>query len=743
MDETNVNAVPDSTVPALTFLIQTKKQLKESKSRKRYDEILGEINQFLINTRPQKNTIDQTEPQMILLAIPKGNGQNDFITMPRVANKKGGDSDAPRAEIPIAFSKILTAASVISSNAPDGQTYSMNKIKARLFYDLWKRTWTDTDMNGMNTLDFATQQLIASGTGAWRIYPKRVVLDKTGANGSKSKKVLYDDLYREPMDMNRTWLGTSYKPFSDMGRPEVLWEIDVTNEEYAKLKRSFNKRKARKDLQASSNLVGGVVSQEAQNEDNEKSKTHHTITFYENPLSNRYIIASNDTCFYDGEMPNDEIYGSVVVGHCFHSNFYDQYGIGYYEMMRGNQTIQNYIESLTVEQVVGEIFPIMFGTGTMQGDMTLKRSPNYLNVLPAGMKIDKITATGNSTLGMNFMDRLKNENDEITGINDIVSGEAGDGTLGQSVLQKEAALARLVKPRNSMSRMMEKDFCIAASWMEQDQVNDREFIFANQEQADAFKQLNPMFSSTQVKDDTDVPEDSEDTGIVDEGNDIASPDKTNDSLKVKGKIRILSSPRVPVSFDFKKADLEESGYQDQDINEAGKRNILVPRAKALQDVKSLETDGKIGYDKVILIIDQTSMLIPSIEIQKQVMMQLYPIAQNAITQIFQMAQQQPDLAKAQLTSFEHFLTVQKQNIYDFMPKSSYDQIMSGSMTPPPQPQPPQSPPMQPPQGENPNQPNPNQPLPATGPAQNNPPMGQAFNGGVANMGLKIGNNAKK
>lgn len=73
------------------------------------------------------------------------------------------------------------------------------------------------------------------------------------------------------------------------------------------------------------------------------------------------------------------------------------------------------------------------------------------------------------------------------------------------------------------------------------------------------------------------------------------------------------------------------------------------------------------------------MLIPSEEIQKQVSMQLYPIIQNAITTIFQMAKIDPDAAKSQLKSFESFLKQQKVNIFDYIPKDLFDKIMQGQM----------------------------------------------------------------
>lgn len=655
------------TNPTLDFIVKTKEELKNSNNRQIYDDLLREIDVNMVNTRPQKRTIDQTEPRTVLLTVPRGNGNNDFVVLPRVMAQRGGESNTPRAEVPIAFSKIIVAASALFSSMPDGQAYSVNKLKARTFYELWKRSWAVVDMNGANTIDYSVQQMLTTGTGVFRIYPKQVVIDKTvdmGGKKVKTKKIIYDDIYREPLDMSRTWLGLSYRPWSDDGRPEVLWEIDITKDEYKKLKKKFGKRAPKN---GSPTNEGGAVSEEALMEDPDKDENYVTLTFYENPKANRYIMASSDIVFYDGEMPNEEIYGQTVVMHCLHKNMTSPYGVGFYELIRGNQAIQDYIQSLTVEQVAAEIIPIIFATGNIQGDMTFQRSSTKLNVLPNGVKVDKMAMTGNSTLGMNMIERLRAENDAITGINDIVSGVSGAKTLGETVLLKEAALARLIKPRNSLARALEKDFCIFASWLEQDQKLPREFIFTNEDQIKAFDQVNPMFHNEDV---TAEPE----------------KDEFGNPIPVT-EYKVKSSLRVPLSFDFNEQDLNESGYEDQNIEELGEAKNLVSRSKAISTVMDYDDPEKIGYDRVYMVVDANSMLIPSPELQKQVSMQLYPMIQQAIATIFGLAGSGDVFqARSQLRAFTTFMESQKLNIYDYIPKDLYDQLMTAE-PPPPQPMP--------------------------------------------------------
>lgn len=630
------------------FLKEKKGELVNNKYRLIYQSILDEVKSNLVKTNPQKQTIDETKSQMVLLTIPKGNGQNDFLTLPRVFQSKGQEYDVPRSQMPIVFSKVVTAISIVLGNIPDGVAHSINKIKARAYHDLWKASWADVEKNGLTTLQFAALEQFLTGTGVWRIYPKREETTVT-KNGKQVPKILYDDIYREPLDMNRTWLGLSYKPYSDNNRPEVLWEIDITKDDYAKLKKRFKKRGKRKN-------TGASVTEEARSEDGNKNQTHVTLSFYENPMENCYIVCSSEDTFYSGDLPNEEVYGSTIITHAMNKDFQNPYGVGFWELMRGNEAIQNYISSLNTQQVATEIEPVIWASGNIQGDMFLKRSSNYVNTLPAGVKLDKLTTTGNSTLGMNYIEVLKKQNDDITGINDIVAGASGANTLGETVILKEAALARLMWPRNSLARGLEKDFIIFQSWLEQDQIKPREFIFNSEEEVKSFMDANPSFNheSSVDTDENGIPEHS-----------------------------VFSAPNVKLSFDYSKPHLEESDYQDSGVVETGHSSRLVPRNKVVEDMSNLDKD--MGYDKVILVVDPASMIVPSQEIQKQVSMQLYPIIQNALMQIFGLAKTDPEQAKAQLKSFNTFMDSQKQNVYDYIPKEAYDAIIGGEMAPPPMP----------------------------------------------------------
>ena len=81
-------------------------------------------------------------------------------------------------------------------------------------------------------------------------------------------------------------------------------------------------------------------------------------------------------------------------------------------------------------------------------------------------------------------------------------------------------------------------------------------------------------------------------------------------------------------------------------------------------------------DYVEFVIDPDSMLLPSLEIQKQTHMALFPIITNQINVIYSLRRTDPEAAASQLRSLEQLFVVQRQDIYDYIPKEQYDAIIA-------------------------------------------------------------------
>ena len=343
---------------------------------------------------------------------------------------------------------------------------------------------------------------------------------------------------------------------------------------------------------------------------------------------------------YDGELPNDDNYGSVVTARCFVKDINDPYGVGLYEMMRGNTALYTYINSLNAQQIEAEIFPLLFGAQVQNGTATYKRGPNVVNPKHPGSDIDVIRTTGNVSGGIAFGDKQKQTIEEITGVNNIVAGQNAESTLGSTVILKEAAYNRLTPPKNSMVDGLQLDAHIANSWIQQTYPVDKIFMIDNDQQLAEFTKQNPDYF-------------------------MESQEILDDEGKMKG-YAVAASKNLRLNFDF------------------------TPEGEMMEDVPTRTISSKKLFDEMTahghksdyieFIIDPDSMLLPSIEIKKQTFMSLFPVITNQITIIQSLRIQNPEGAITQLKALEQLLDIQNQNIYDYIPKQQYDAILA--MTPP-------------------------------------------------------------
>jgi hypothetical protein len=326
----------------------------------------------------------------------------------------------------------------------------------------------------------------------------------------------------------------------------------------------------------------------------------------------------------------------VVVARCFVKNLNDPHGVGLYEMMRGNTALFTYINSLNAQQVEAEIFPLLFGAQVQNGTATYKRGPNIVNPKHPGTEIDVVRTTGNVQQGIAFGDKQKESIEQNTGVNNIVAGTDAENTLGSTVILKEAAYNRLTPPKNSMVQGLELDAHIANTWIRQTYPVDKIFMIDSQDQLAEFakQNLDYFIESQEVLDDNGVP-----VGYV-----------------------AAASKNLRLNFDF---------TQDGEMME----NVPTRTISSRNLFTELKDHGHIS-DYIEFIIDPDSMLLPSLEIQKQTFMALFPVITNQITLIFSMRNQDPEAAASQLMALEKLLDIQNQDIYDYISKTDYDAIIA-------------------------------------------------------------------
>ncbi|MCK5017849.1 MAG: hypothetical protein KAS32_12370, partial [Candidatus Peribacteraceae bacterium] len=398
----------------IRFVADKKKEMKKSQYRVRFDALAAEIDKNLMNTAVSygQKLYEKSGWGSMVFYNKMANGSYDINVYPnKLASRDQNKSGVPVSQEPIAFSKIIIATSVLAGKLPDAKVVADDKVYAKASYELWKRSWSMTGANGENTLMITYQNLFTYGWAAWRVYPRRVQTKRNGVD-----KILFDDIYREPLECTRTWLGVGFNNGDVWSQTEVYYEKDMPKEEFFLMYPEAKKGKNKKKLEYVS------VSEESSDEDSQNVETKVTIGYYENVLTNRYIVVCGKMKIYDGELPNDGSHGSVVTARCFQKNLNDPYGVGLYEMMRGNTAIYTYINSLNAQQVEAEIFPLLFGAQVQNGSATYKRGPNIVNPKHPGSDIDVIKTSGNVQQGILFADKQKQNIEDNTGINNIVAG---------------------------------------------------------------------------------------------------------------------------------------------------------------------------------------------------------------------------------------------------------------------------------------------------------------------------------
>jgi hypothetical protein len=383
----------------IKFIDDKKKEMKNSQYRNKFDSLAAEIGINIMNTNVSygQKLYEKSGWGSMVFYNKMANGAYDINVYPqKLTDRDQNRSGVPVSQEPLAFAKIMIATSVLAGKLPNATVIADDKVYARAMYELWKRNWSMTGANGSNTLMLTYQNLFTYGWAAWRVYPRRVQVQRKGVT-----KIMFDDIYREPLDVRRTWLGLGFNHGDCWSWGEVYYERDMPKEDFFRMYPNADSAKNKKKLQYCS------VSEEAKDENSEKIRTHVTIGYYENYLANRYVVVCGKMKIYDGELPNDGSHGSVVTARCFVKDFNDPYGVGLYEMMRGNTAIYTYINSLNAQQVEAEIFPLLFGAQVQNGTATYKRGPNIVNPKHPGSDIDVVKTSGNVQQGIIFADKQK------------------------------------------------------------------------------------------------------------------------------------------------------------------------------------------------------------------------------------------------------------------------------------------------------------------------------------------------
>lgn len=616
------------------FLRDKKKEMKENESRQRFDRLYREIEMNLVNTEEQNPSAGKngagSQKVWTPVMMPFNGGKN-YRHIYTLSDDSTSTSSLPTSFEPYTFSKVLVATALFGAKIPDANFQAQDNVWAAAMYKLWKETWKNRDGNGKQALEAFVQNSFLYGWAAMRTYPKRIQQYSKGV-----PRIRFDDIYRQVLKPNRTWLGVGYSNSDRWTQIEFLYEEDMPYDVFCELFPDAPKDK-----------LDFVTNGSTDDDKHSYQAKHVTISHYENEITNRFIKACGDYVIYDGELLNEDGHTDIQVSNCWVRDQHDPYGVGLYELARSNERVANHLRLLNIEQMEAEVRPLLFGATFGNGEMTYKRGSNIINPKPQGTSLDVVNTNGNVAMGMNVVKSEKNSLDAITGINDVVAGIGSETTLGATVIAKEAAQQRLLLPRNSIIRALEKDAEVCVSFIEQ--VYPEYYIYETDSEEDSkrFVAMNDSYV-TQV-------------------------------AKINDKYVVLASKKLTIDFDFDIDEINEDNADTEGIEVEDLDKGVVVSRKALFDALK-EVKDKINLSRVLEVeIDATSMLLPSEEMQKQNIMTLYPLISESTTMIVQAAKEDKETANVMTKQLMALLRTFRVDPYEWLPRDMVNKIIAGEL----------------------------------------------------------------
>lgn len=624
--------------------LQMKKdEMKNTKYRLKYDSILSEIANQLVDTENKNYSPSASNtPNHNLIFYPTSQGGGGIDYIPQLVKKTASQTTSvPQVKKPFAFSKINIATSLLGTRVPDGNFESDDKLLAMTYYELWRKTWLNDEGNGQSAFQSTTQNTCTTGFGAMKTIYKQVN-QPVKSGDCTVQRVRFDDIYRVSMDPARLWVGVGYKNSDYWSRVEYLYEEDIKYEDF----KFMMKKAGIEDMDEKKiNFVKSSLSPEGAEEDTKKKSTHVTITYYENELTNTYLIMCGPYCLYDGELTSPDGYASISTANFLVDNDRNPYGVGLWELCRGSESLMNHLMFMNAQQVEAEISPIIFASQIGMANGQIQRGPNNINPKTPGTEIDVVRTTGNPSASMGLVANESNILDGIIGITDVVAGLGSEATLGGTVIAKEAALQRLSVPRNSLVSMIRREAYVACSYFKYYYGNSRFASFKTQDALQKFRELNPSYFVEPVE-------------------------------RLDGSLVGLFSKKVSLPFLANIDSTHPDGYTLEENTPATySRKELMARVHTISDQSPLSKE-------ILITIDPSSMLQPSEEITQQKVTGLLPMIQQMTLQAIQMAQQDPMLGKALMKQLIAYMEVMKLDLYKWMPKEIIDPILAGEIVDP-------------------------------------------------------------
>lgn len=369
------------------------------------------------------------------------------------------------------YIKIQTALAILFDRNPEAVFDPASRryeATTKLMEALYHRTWTDVNIGAKKELRKFIFNLGKYGWAPARRYHKRVVRKdmnkitryntETNLFEFEKKDIIdLDDAYFESKNPFDVWIDDMARPDDPRTRRDVMWR-----EVYDKVTATNVFGKDIADTLNYSNYVEDENS--AKNSKNQQytSQDLVTIYFYENRLTDQFIIESNGVFVKpptplmreDKELSIEDTYWTL-------RSTESPYGIGINEIMRGNKIMYDRIRNMSIDQVVLSIYKMFFYSGAEQlsdeGGETVELTPGKGKKVidPKNIAWSDIPGPGKDSYIA--QENLTKDMENDTGINRTLGGEITGATANEVSMAKEGALKRMAIPLRNIKSFLEWD----------------------------------------------------------------------------------------------------------------------------------------------------------------------------------------------------------------------------------------------------------------------------------------------
>lgn len=480
--ELNAKPTPaESFVPAegdetevRTYLINRIKVLKDARKKnlrglsKSIEDIWREIDREY--TPHELNTSTSTRKRVVT--------DDDLGLRGRMV--KIGDPDGWQANqaTPDFYVKVNTALSILVEQNPEATFDPVSKKyqeNTHVAEAIWKQSWFMS--GGKRALKTGIFNMSRYGIGFWVTRPKidirkkRVLVayhpEDPEKNEYEDRQVVrYNGLTRESINPWNMWVDDTARPgcFDDIG--DDYYEKEYSEEAF---KAEFPEAVFPNAKFCTPNEM--VLENDRKSTDPNPAEKKYIVGFYENCRKDLYCCwyPGPNIPLYSSPLPNDD--GKLGLWFAPWTLRADDsiYGIGIFEIVRGDTILYDRISNMTVDQLTLSIYKSFFHKGVDQigEEGILEIMPGRGQQVSDPKAIEWLNVPGPGQDAWRGMQFLQERRDVNSGVPSQLAGKFGGKTLGQDLQAKEAALERLKLPLDFIVDALEQEAYITLSWLTQ------------------------------------------------------------------------------------------------------------------------------------------------------------------------------------------------------------------------------------------------------------------------------------